>query len=259
MTIYFASLRLCVKLGSQRRRDAKIKKDHICEKHSTTNLFCEMVLVTDSHKKKNTIVKNKLICLMFLFICNFCFSQADTFYKIIFENKKNFDIVKILGRRIPKKIILVDSTVLFYPKSFWLDNIDLKDEKVIKEIEEDEHHPFNNVYIFSQKEYDVLISDDEKKYLSQACQKFKSKKIKIAEKKYFTVETTNNLDGFYFLVSEPVYSSNNQFAFVEVDIKSKGVFLDEKTDEYFGVLKIIFSKDANGIWKQIGNYGHLIF
>ena len=49
MTIYFASLRLCVKLGSQRRRDAKIKKDHICEKHSTTNLFCEMVLVTDSH------------------------------------------------------------------------------------------------------------------------------------------------------------------------------------------------------------------
>ena len=60
-------------------------------------------------------------------------------------------------------------------------------------------------------------------------------------------------------MSEPVYSSNNQFAFVEVDIKSKGVFLDEKTDEYFGVLKIIFSKDANGIWKQIGNYGHLIF
>ena len=52
MTIYFASLRLCVKLGSQRRRDAKIKKDHICEKHSTTNLFCEMVLVTDSHKIK---------------------------------------------------------------------------------------------------------------------------------------------------------------------------------------------------------------
>lgn len=204
-------------------------------------------------------MKNKLICLMFLFICNFCFSQADTFYKIIFENKKNFDIVKILGGRIPKKFILVDSTVLFYPKSFWLDNIDLKDEKVIKEIEEDEHHPFNNVYIFSQKEYDVLISDDEKKYLSQACQKFKSKKIKIAEKKYFTVETTNNLDGFYFLVSEPVYSSNNQFAFVKVDIKSKGVFLDEKTDEYFGVLKIIFSKDANGIWKQIGNYGHLIF
>ena len=50
MTIYFASLRLCVKLGSQSRRDAKIRKDHICEKHSTTNLFCEMVLVTDSHK-----------------------------------------------------------------------------------------------------------------------------------------------------------------------------------------------------------------
>ncbi len=50
MTIYFASLRLCVKLGSQSREDAKIRKDHICEKHPTTNLFFEMVLVTDSHK-----------------------------------------------------------------------------------------------------------------------------------------------------------------------------------------------------------------
>ena len=49
MTIYFASLRLCVKLGSQSREGAKIRKDYICEKHSTTNLFCEMVLVTDSH------------------------------------------------------------------------------------------------------------------------------------------------------------------------------------------------------------------
>ena len=51
MTIYFASLRLCVKFGSQSREDAKIIKDHICEKHSTTNLFCGMVLVTDSHKE----------------------------------------------------------------------------------------------------------------------------------------------------------------------------------------------------------------
>ena len=49
MIIYFASLRLCVKLGSQSREGAKIRKDYICEKHSTTNLFCEMVLVTDSH------------------------------------------------------------------------------------------------------------------------------------------------------------------------------------------------------------------
>jgi hypothetical protein len=54
MTIYFASLRLCVKFGSQSREDAKIIKDHICEKHSTTNLFCEMVLVTDSHNILNT-------------------------------------------------------------------------------------------------------------------------------------------------------------------------------------------------------------
>ena len=58
MTIYFASLRLCVKFGSQSREDAKIIKDHICEKHSTTNLFCGMVLVTDSHNILNQNLTN---------------------------------------------------------------------------------------------------------------------------------------------------------------------------------------------------------
>ena len=62
MTIYFASLRLCVKLGSQSREDAKISKDYICEKYSTTNLFCEMVLFTDSHNYLYNItnVKKKM-------------------------------------------------------------------------------------------------------------------------------------------------------------------------------------------------------
>ncbi len=58
LKMHFASLRLCAKLGSQRRRDAKSIKDKGCEKYSTTNLFCQRVLVTDSHKKK--IKKNTL-------------------------------------------------------------------------------------------------------------------------------------------------------------------------------------------------------
>lgn len=202
-------------------------------------------------------MKNKLIYLMFLMIGNFCFSQTDELYKIIFENEENFRILKILNGKIPKKFILVDSTVTFYPKSFWLD-INLKDEKVIKEIKEDEHHPYNNVYIFSQNEYNNLFSDDEKKYLSNVSENAKSRKIKITEKKYFTVDVTKKVKGFYFLISEPIYTSNNKFAFVEVDIKQKGTFFGEKTDDYFGVLKIIFEKDENGIWKQIGNYDHLI-
>jgi len=200
----------------------------------------------------------KLAYLFFLMMGNLCFSQSDVFYKIIFENEDNFRIIKILNGKMPKKILVVDSTITFYSKSFWLDNIDLKDEKVIKEIQEDEHHPFNNVYIFSQIEYNALFSDDEKKYLSKACQKIKSKKIKINEKNYFTVDTTDKIKGFYFLISEPVYTSNNKFAFVEVDIKQKELFLGEKLDNYYGILKIIFEKDENGIWKQIGNYDHLI-
>ena len=56
LKMHFASLRLCAKLGSQRRRDAKSIKDKGCEKYSTTNLFCQRVLVTDSHKITNPII-----------------------------------------------------------------------------------------------------------------------------------------------------------------------------------------------------------
>jgi len=207
---------------------------------------------------RNIAMKNKLMYWAFLLISNLSFSQTDMFYKIIFENEDNFKILKIFNGKIPKKFIMLDSTITFYPKSFWLENIDLNDKKVIKEIEDDEHHPFNNVYIFSITEYNNLFDENEKEYLSRACQKVKSKKIKIAEKKYYTVDNTNRIKGFYFLVSEPVYTSDNRFAFIEVDIKQKSTFLGEKTDDYFGVLKIIFEKDDNGVWKQIGNYDHII-
>jgi hypothetical protein len=140
-----------------------------------------------------------------------------------------------------------------------LDGIDLKEERQIKEIEMDEHHPFNNVYIFSKKKLDSLFVDEEKKYLSNACQKIKSKKIKINEKKYFTIENTDKIEGFYFLISEPVYSSDNKYAFIEVDIKSKYKMYGEKIDDYYAVLKVIFQKDANENWKQIEIDERLIF
>ncbi len=71
MTIYFASLRLCVKLGSQSREDAKIRKDYICEKHSTTNLFCEMVLVTDSHITQRILKTQNGKSYNLNLLCNF--------------------------------------------------------------------------------------------------------------------------------------------------------------------------------------------
>ena len=44
--MHFASLREVGLAKAQRRKE---HKDKVCEKYSTTNLFCEVVLVTDSH------------------------------------------------------------------------------------------------------------------------------------------------------------------------------------------------------------------
>ena len=113
LKMHFASLRLCAKLGSQRRRDAKCIKDKGCEKYSTTNLFCQRVLVTDSdftlnsqqgnklllevalywqfllqslHLSNNSNSMNKTLFLLFIFFCNTFYSQT----KLLSWNLENF-------------------------------------------------------------------------------------------------------------------------------------------------------------------------
>ena len=67
--IIYLSLRLCVKLISHETQ--KIRKDYICEKHSTTNLFCEMVLVTDSHITQRILKTQNGKSYNLNLLCNF--------------------------------------------------------------------------------------------------------------------------------------------------------------------------------------------
>ena len=197
-----------------------------------------------------------LIYLLFL-ISFSAISQSKELYDLAFLKKENFELLKIMDDKIPKKFLIIDSTIVWQPKTFYLENIDLKDPKVIEEINKEEYHYYHSLYLFTDKTLDLLIEDNEKKKLSEKANLISSKKIQIQGSNYNSIKKFDK-KGFYFLVSEPLYSTNEKFAFLYIVAKRKSIFLDEDWDEYFATFTIMFQKSDNEKWEQIGIKKHFI-
>jgi hypothetical protein len=192
---------------------------------------------------------------IFIFLNSvFGFSQTKELCDLAFSNKDNFDILKIFKGKIPNEFKIIDSTEIWNPKIFYLENTNLNDKNVMSEIANDEHHPYHFAYLFSDKLLDIKINETEKIRLSKLAENIKSNKFEIKGKNYETVKRFRGKKGFYFFITEPIYSENGKFSFLEISIKNLG----EKWDEYFGILIIMFEKNESGKWNQIGIKKHLI-
>jgi hypothetical protein len=199
----------------------------------------------------------KILILLFLNSI-FGFSQTKELCDLVFSKKENFDIIEIFKGKIPNKFRIIDTTETWNPQVFYLENLNLNDKNVLAEIEKEEHHPYHYSYLFSNKLLDVKLNETEKISLSKKAQKSKSTKIQLKGENYETVERFKQKKGFYFLIAEPIYSEGEKFAFLAIIIKNKGLFLGEDWDEYYGVLTIMFEKNADKKWNQIGIKKHLI-
>jgi hypothetical protein len=193
-----------------------------------------------------------------LFLISFSgISQTKELYDLAFSKKENFELLKIMGDKIPEKFLVIDSTIIWRPKTFYLENIDLKNPKVVEDINKEEHHYYHSLYLFADKTLDLLIEDDEKKILSEKAKLISSKKNHIQGRNYNTIKKLDE-KGFYFLVSEPLYSSNKKFSFLYIVAKRKSMFLDKDLDEYFATFTIMIQKNYKEKWKQIGIKKHFI-
>ena len=190
--------------------------------------------------------------IFFYLITISTFSQTKELCDIAFSKKENFEILKIFKDKIPNKFEIIDSTETWNPKTFYLENTNLDDQNVMKEINKDEHHPYHFAYLFADKSLNKLIENSEKVKLSKVAIEIKSKKISLKGENYETVKEFNKKKGFYFLITEPIYSTNRNYAFLDISIKKKDKFLGEKIDDYFGNIIIMFLKNENGNWEQIG-------
>lgn len=186
------------------------------------------------------------------------FGQTKEIYHLTFDYKSNFKLTTHLDHKMPTIFYIIDTTEGWNSNRFWLPEFDNHNkQKVIKQVQDDEHHPFFHSYLFSDTLLDRLFTDKVKRELSEKSKKIKSKHITLIGKNYKTISSSKNIKGFYFLTSEPLFTDDKKFAFIDLTILYKENYKQPLNDTYFGTIGIVFQKQGK-TWKRIAKKDWLI-
>ena len=186
------------------------------------------------------------------------FCQSDEIYKLTFGDTSNFTLTTYLDHKRPVNFFIIDTTDTWRTERFWLKELNKKSAKVIRRLEGDEHHPYNHTYLFTDTSLDRLISESEKKSLSQKSGALKSKRIALNEENYLTVSSSSNIKGFYFVTTEPVFTTDMKYAFIDMVVFYKEELKQDLNETYFGTICVAYEKQQNNKWKKIKVRNHLI-
>ena len=200
------------------------------------------------------MLRYSLIILIFLCFKN-GYGQSEEIYRLTFSDKSNFKITTALGNKQPSQIYIINTTEPFYSKRFWLDGINLKSAKVLDEIKDDEHHPYHNVYLFKDEKLNSKFSDEEKKYLSAKAKLTKPKKINLKGTNYSTIKLSSEIKTFYFKTSEPIFSNDREYAFINFTAFSSK---SKNEENYFSDTCVIYKRTNGKGWKKSGIVDRLI-
>ena len=147
--------------------------------------------------------------------------------------------------------MIIDTTQIWNTKRFWLDDVNLKSSEVLKSISGDEHHSYYHTYLFRDTTLDKNIHDAEKKALSQRAGELKTHKISLKGNGYKTIHSTKNIKGFYIVSAQPVFSTDMNYAFVDITVFHKDTVKDEQSESYFGTICIVYQRQSDNNWKKI--------
>jgi hypothetical protein len=193
----------------------------------------------------------KFFVILTLLISTKIFGQTEEIYRLTFSDRSNFKLTTCLQHKLPQTFFILDTTDRWNYNRFWLRDFDSKDKKsVIKEIESDEHHPYFHSYLFSVTALNRKFSDKTKQKLCNKSKELRSRFLKLNASNYKTISSEKNLKGFYFVVSEPIFSDDKNFAFIDLTVYYKEKIANPLNETYFGSIAIVFEKQKNG-WKRI--------
>ena len=204
-------------------------------------------------------MKGKVLSLISLLFFSICFSQKveTELYRIAFGNKENFKFLTLFGDKIPTKFQIGNETIPWFSDTFYINGLNVNDEKMMEAINNDEHNSYYSTYLFSNLELNSLINDAEKKSLNKQALSQKIEKINIKGKNFETFKKLNKKKQFFFYVTKPIYTSNKEFAFIYIDANKEQYYGNEKPEEYYGYVIVVFRK-INNEWKQIAKKDWII-
>ena len=200
----------------------------------------------------------KLFLILILLLATKLFGQTEEIYRLTFSDQSNFRLTTLLNHKLPKTIFIIDTTNAWNSNRFWLTDFDNKDkERVIKSIQNDEHHPYFHSYLFSDTVLNMLVPDKEKQKLCKKSKTLKSKPVHLNGSNYKTITSSKNIKGFYFVTSEPIYSDDRKLAFIDLTVFYKETNTQSLNESYFGTIGIVYQRQETS-WKRIAKKDWLI-
>lgn len=199
-----------------------------------------------------------LSTILLLLFWKTSFSQDNTIIKLAFSDKTNFDITTSFGDKTPIVFYVLKTTNEWGKYRFHLDE-HLTSDSVRKSLEYDEHSPYNHSYIFRDTVLDKLFSENEKLRMYKLTQTIKPRQLTDTLKQFKLIKSFNDARyGFFFSVTDPIFTQDNQYAFVDIITFKKNKETENINYAYFGTTLLIYQNIKGKGWTRIKKRDHLI-
>ena len=168
-----------------------------------------------------------------------------------------------MGGKIPHNLIVLETTKKWDTQAFWLDDIDLDNPEIKRQMDAGSYgkyynmnkdsyrDPYSTTYLFRDPSFKFKADKIERLMLREKALKQPVKKVKIFGPHYSTAANYRQIKkGFFMTMSEPVFSSGKKYAFINFYIYLKEEKKETMNEYYFGDVTIVYERQFN-TWKKI--------
>lgn len=185
-------------------------------------------------------------------------SQDNSLIQLAFKDKSNFEITTLLGNKRPAAYFVLSKTDKWNTYRFHL-NEDLTSDSVRKSLESDEHSPYNYSYLFRDTVLDLLFNETEKQHLHRVAQLMKPRQLTDTFHVFKLIKSFNTtINDFFFSVTDPIFTRDKQYAFVDITIYKKEKETEDFNHAYFGTTLLIYKNIKGKGWSIIRKVNRLI-
>lgn len=200
----------------------------------------------------------QLLVLSFLIISSICYSQEDLIIKLAFSDKSNFDITQKFGHKHPKNYWVLNKTNSWNADRFHLE-YDITNDSIRNELEKDEHSAYNNSYLFIDSILNQLFNESQKRHLFHLAQEKQPRQLIDTFKVFSLIPSFEKAKtGFFFSVTDPIFTQDKQYAFIDIIIHKKDKETKDLNTSYFGTTLLIYQYFKDKGWERIKKVDRLI-
>lgn len=205
------------------------------------------------------VAKMRLLLVIFLsFVSLVSYAQRDELIKLALSDSSNFRITTQFDNKMPAVYYVLDTTDRWNTYRFHLDE-DLNSDVVRKRLEHDEHAYYNSSYIFKDTLLNKLFDNSQKAHLYQQTLNIKQRRLTGAFKEFKLIKSFEDAPGgFFFSLSDPLFTSDKRYGFIDIVIYQKTEETMELDETYYAVVLLIYEHIKGKGWTRVAKVDRLI-